>query len=350
MLRRALGVWVTAAWLGCGLGCGQPDPSPCGDCTLRQAAELADVRVGVAAAPGDAEWNAVILREFDALSPESELVWDRLHPEPEEWVFEPADEVLAFADDNALFTTASHFVWDQSSGVSGTPPWVEEITDPDELEATMRAHLEAVTERYGDRIDRWIVVNEPLEYFGPDLYANHFHQVLGPEYIATALRMAREIAPGSERWLNEIFTESNPDKCAALIALARDLLEQGAPLDGVGLQGHLFPNAPDFELVEQTLRSLADLGLSVAITELDAPVNRGPDSRFELHAERMAAMVRACLAVPACDSVTVWGLHDGVSWLNGLLGPGKIPLLFDESLEPKESYFRVRDALLEGRP
>jgi GH35 family endo-1,4-beta-xylanase len=48
--------------------------------------------------------------------------------------------------------------------------------------------------------------------------------------------------------------------------------------------------------------------------------------------------------------VTVWGLHDGVSWLNWLLEPGLAPLLFDEDPQPKPSYFAVRDALATGRP
>jgi endo-1,4-beta-xylanase len=64
----------------------------------------------------------------------------------------------------------------------------------------------------------------------------------------------------------------------------------------------------------------------------------------------MAGMVRACLAVPACDSVTFWGLNDEVSWLNWFLAPNLDPLLFDASLRPKPAYFAVRDVLLEGRP
>jgi hypothetical protein len=64
----------------------------------------------------------------------------------------------------------------------------------------------------------------------------------------------------------------------------------------------------------------------------------------------MAGMVEACLGVAVCNSVTWWGLHDGISWLNWLLGPDLVPLLFDSSLAPKPAYFAVRDAFERGRP
>ena len=330
-----------------------PTALPCiasGSCTLREAAEAAQVRVGVAAAPRDEVWNRLISGEFSALSPEGELVWRVIHPGPGEWDFEAADRTLAFAEEQALFTTVSHFVWDQATDISGTPEWVKTIQDPDELRRVMRDHLSTITARYGAEIDRWIVVNEPLEYSGPTLHRNHFFSVLGPDYISQAFRIAEEAAPDSELWLNEIFTESYPAKASALVDLAANLVATGVPIDGVGLQGHLFPLDPDYTLVQDTMQRLGSLGLKVAITEMDAPVGSDLPNRFEVQAQRMARMVQACLAVPACDSVTFWGLDDEVSWLNWFLAPNLDPLLFDASLQPKPAYFAVRDALLVGRP
>jgi len=364
VLKRQWGlpVIVASLLLACSQGGGSqgmdptvvPTPTalPCiasGSCTLREAAEAAQLRVGVAAAPRDEEWNRLISEEFNALSPEGELVWKVIHPGPEEWRFEGADRTLGFTEEQGLFTTVSHFVWDQATNISGTPGWVKTIRDPDELRRVMRDHLAAITARYGGKIDRWIVVNEPLEYSGTTLYRNHFYNVLGPDYISETFRIAEEAAPDSELWLNEIFTENNPAKAKALVGLAADLVATGVPIDGVGLQGHLFAGDPDYDLVQDTMQRLGDLGLKVAITEMDAPVEADLPSRFEVQAQRMAGMVRACLAVPACDSVTFWGLDDEVSWLNSFLAPNLDPLLFDASLQPKPAYFAVRDVLLGGR-
>ena len=214
----------------------------------------------------------------------------------------------------------------------------------------MRDHLTAVTARYGRKINRWIVVNEPLEYSGTGLYRNHFYDVLGPDYISETFRIAEEAAPDSELWLNEILTENNPAKASALVDLAAGLVAKGVPIDGVGLQGHLFTGDPDYQLVQDTMQRIGDLGLKVAITEMDAPVGGDLPNRFEVQAQRMAGMVQACAAVPPCDSVTFWGLDDEVSWLNWFLAPNLDPLLFDASLKPKPAYFAVRDALLRAAP
>lgn len=311
---------------------------------------MAGVRIGVAAAPKpDPGWNELIVQEFDALSPEGELVWKSIHPERDHWNFEPADTVLEFAEEQGFPTTVSHFVWDQATKVTGTPAWVRAIDDPTELRKVLHEHMATVTERYGAKIRRWIAVNEPLQYQGKaELYPNHFYRVLGSDYIAEVFQIAHDESPDTELWLNEIFTEANPAKCDKLVEVVADLVARKVPIDGVGIQGHLFPLPPDFELVQKTMQRIADLGLDVAITELDAPVDAGLADKEEVSADRMAGIVHACLAVPRCNSITVWGLTDEVSWINWLLKPDMSPLLFDGKLRKKPAYFTVRDALVEG--
>jgi len=348
-------LWPWMAALALLIACEEVDEEPCpactdGDCTLQQAAACAGVHIGVAAGPtGDVDREQLIAAEFDALSTENELLWPAIHPEPDVWIVPPADEVLDFAEANGQLTTATHFVWDQVMEF-GSPGWIGEIDDPDQLRAAMRDHLATLNDRYGGQIDRWIVVNEPLVYFQTGLNQNHFHQVLGPQYIDEAFAIAAEEAPGAERWINEIFLESDAERADAYVQLVAELVDRGVPVDGAGVQGHLFPGEPDFALLEDTLQRLADLELAVAITELDAPVENDSDAQLEVNAQRMARAVEACLAVQACDTITVWGLDDEQSWLNWMLGPGTAPLLFDGDLQPKPSYYAVRDALIAGRP
>ncbi len=358
--RRRASALSTAALVLASAACGDADDAAdvTGDSacctTLAQAAERAGLYIGVASEPTDAmnaQWTALATKEFNAVSPGAAFVWDYMHPARDEWKLEEANAITALSEEYEMPITASHFVWDQATEVTGTPDWVKEIDDPDELRATLREHMIYVQERFGSKIQRWIVVNEPLSYFGkPKLHENHFHKVLGEDYIEEIFAIAKETAPDSELWLNEIFTEGNAEKSEGLVAFAAELLEKGVPMDGVGIQGHLFPTEPDFDVLEATLRGIGDLGLKTAITELDAPVALDLPDRPQLQAERMASAVRACLAVPACDAVTVWGLSDDRSWLNWLLEPGLEPLLFDAEMQPKPSYFAVLDALIEGRP
>ena len=307
--------------------------------------------MGVAAAPGDARREQLVIREFNAITNENEFIWKVIHPARDTWDFTRADKFIAFAEQHNLRTTITHFVWDQKDPWSQPPQWVHDINDPDELKSVMRQHIRTITQRYGNKIKRWITVNEPFNYLESSaLYENHFYKVLGQSYIKEVFLIANEEAPESELWLNEIFTETNPDKSKALVQLATELVSDGVPIDGVGLQGHLFSGDPDIPLMEDTMHRLGALGLKVAITELDAPIGIGLHDRLNIQAKRMASMVLVCLAVPECESITWWGVDDSISWIDWILGPGLSPLLFDEFLRPKPAYFAVREALRNGRP
>lgn len=136
--------------------------------------------------------------------------------------------------------------------------------------------------------------------------------------------------------------------------MRRALVDERVPIDGVGIQGHLFkplvPVAPDVTLVRETMEALAALGLEVAFTEVDAPVLPDTSDQLGEQARRTRALVEACLAVPRCRSITFWNLHDGASWLNGLFGRSDLaPTLFDAALEPKPAYFAVQEAFTEAR-
>src|SRR5690606_7619570 len=43
------------------------------------------------------------------------------------------------------------------------------------------------------------------------------------------------------------------------------------------------------------------------------------------------------------DRITLWGVSDDATWLNGFPIPGRTshPLLFDRNKQPKDAYFRV---------
>jgi endo-1,4-beta-xylanase len=67
------------------------------------------------------------------------------------------------------------------------------------------------------------------------------------------------------------------NKSLALLELSKSLLAQGHPLDGIGFESHFVAGTTPKDL-SASMKQFTDLGLDVAITELDirAPVdNRG---------------------------------------------------------------------------
>jgi endo-1,4-beta-xylanase len=175
--------------------------------------------------------------------------------------------------------------------------------------------------------------------------------VLGPDYIAELFEIVADEAPRSTRlFVNENFVEYFPAKADALVELMTDLVDRGASVDAVGLQTHLLLGEPDWDLLQRTMERLAALGVQVMVTEVDVPITADVPDRAQVQAARYRKVVETCLAVRACDTINVWGVDDGHTWLDGLLGPGTDPLLFDRAFQPKPAYFEVRDTLKAGRP
>ena len=315
---------------------------------LRELADAVQLRIGATLEPrqiDDVAYASTLAREFNALTAENAMKWYTIQPTRGVFDFGGADAVLAFAETNGMEVRGHTLLWAQDAF---TPGWVKAITDPDEMREVVRDHIRTVLGRYRGRIHRWDVVNEPLDAFGLQPSDSVFRRVLGPGWIAEVYRMAHEVDPTVELWLNEYGTDLLPIKHDALLALLRQLLADGVPLHGVGLQTHLqWAIAPDRFVFEAHLRDYAALGLEVAITELDIRVFPFIPGHLERQAEAYRTVITACLAVEACNEVTLWGVTDRDSWLdavNPLPRPSR-PLLFDDTFAPKPAYRAVAETL-----
>ena len=311
------------------------------DCPLRTVADGAGVLIGTAVQPdlltSEPAYAETVATEFNSVTPENALKWNAVHPEPDTWTFEEADAIVDFAAEHDVAVKGHNLVWAQEL-VDSTPDWVEEIDDPDELRSVLEEHITTVMTHF-DTVDRWDVVNEPLETAGVELYENHFARVLGPGYVADAFEIARAADPDASLFLNENIVEYSPDKRAALVDLVTELLDDGVPVDGVGLQMHLVNGAPEPGVVTELVETFTDLGLEVAITELDVPVS---DDDVQSQAATYEQVVGECIEA-GCRDITLWGFTDKHTWIDSFLAPGLQPLIFDEDYSPKPAY----DALQE---
>ena len=93
----------------------------------------------------------------------------------------------------------------------------------------------------------------------------------------------------------------------------------------------------------RTIRGFTDLGVKVAITEMDVKLDSPgtPAHRLERQRRVYRASARACRKNPRCTSFSTWGVSDGVSWL----GPAAAGLLFDRRFRHKPAYNAVSGSL-----
>jgi endo-1,4-beta-xylanase len=193
-------------------------------------------------------------------------------------------------------------------------------------------------------------VNEAL--WDGNFVENFWYQNIGPEYIEIALRAAGEADPDAVLILNFDRNEEINRQSDGIYNLIADLKLRGVPVDGVGMEMHLFAtDPPDKESVVANMRRFGELGVKVYITELDVNlygVEGTPEEKMTVQARIYRDMLEACLESGACESYTMWGFMLPYSWLLGpdyAYGPAETYLLFDEDGNPNESYFAIRDAL-----
>jgi endo-1,4-beta-xylanase len=307
------------------------------------------VRIGAAARSGeiasDPNYGPVLAAQFNSLTAENAMKWGSLHPAPGVYDFSNADALVAFAEAHDMAVRGHTLVWAQQL-VDSTPDYVKAMTDPNVLRAELADHIQTVAGHFKGQVDSWDVVNEPLELLGGELYQNIFYQLLGPGYIAEAFHLAHAADPNALLFLNEIVSTPGV-KLDGLVALVTDLLAQGVPIHGVGIQGHFFSN-PNPQALQTVIQTFADMGLVVEPTEVDIVlVGDGTyEEKLDAQGQSYFEVLAACMAVPACPRVTLWGFTDRYTWIDSFFGPGFDPLPFDEDYARKPAFYGVRNGLL----
>ena len=113
----------------------------------------------------------------------------------------------------------------------------------------------------------------------------------------------KRIQPHHDHSINDYSIEGINSKSDTLLNVVKGYQKDGVPVDGIGFQAHFFVGGvPD--TLQQNLQRFADLGLDVAITELDINL-RGPATPelLEQQAKDCWTVVNACVQVKRCVSV-----------------------------------------------
>ena len=236
------------------------------------------------------------------------------------------------------------------------PPATKEV-----ILERLKSHIMTVVGRYKGKILGWDVFNESIADGGDGKTENlrtfSWYQYVGPEVLTLAFKWAHEADPKAELYYNDYNIEQgaveNKGKHASSMLLLKRLIAEGAPITGVGIQGHwhLDTNLDD---VEKAIENYASLGLKVSITELDVTatgsnsgafgVSQGnrtiPAENYQKQAEVYKKLFEILMRhADVVDRVTFWGLSDTRSWRRG-----QDALLFDGQLNPKPAFKAVIDA------
>ena len=325
------------------------------------------------AAGGDPQATAIVTRQFNQVTPENDLKWERVHPEPNHFDFEPADRYVEFGRKNGMFVVGHVLLWHQQ-----TPAWVfagegGRKLDRETALARLKTHIDAVAGRYKGRIGGWDVVNEALEEDG-SLRKTPWLEAIGEDYIAKAFEYAHAADPQAELYYND-YNLWKPAKRDAAVKLVQGLKAKGLRVDAIGEQGHWGIDEPPLEAIDACLGAIRAAGITAVVTELDMDVlprdpemwgadlskkakikaatniypNGLPPEMQQKLAQRYAD-VFALFLKHRVGRVTFWGVTDASTWLHNFPIPGRVnyPLLWDKDGQEKPALGAVAEVLRKG--
>jgi endo-1,4-beta-xylanase len=312
------------------------------DTPLRDLAETKGKVMGTAVTGSKltGTYGEIAGREFNWLTPGNAMKWGSVEPSRGSYDWAEADQIVNFAEAHGQQVRGHTLLWHQQN-----PGWLTNGSwTRDQLSAVVQDHIATEVGRYKGRLAAWDVVNEPFNEDGtyrPTL----FHNTLGQDYIAQALTWARAADPGAKLYINDYNVEGVNAKSTALYNLVKSLKERGVPIDGVGLQAHLIVGQVP-STMQQNIQRFADLGVDVAITELDIRMQLpATQAKLTQQAADYKAVVNACLAVARCSGVTVWGFTDSDSWIPDTFPGQGAATPYDENYQPKPAYHAIAEAL-----
>jgi GH35 family endo-1,4-beta-xylanase len=244
---------------------------------------------------------------FNAASPENDLKWPVWNGEWEG----PYDRAQSLAALRWLREQGFHvrghvLVW---PGWKNLPKSIDALKSGKKNQAKIpplvRQHIADITGATREFVQEWDVLNEP--YDNRDLMA-----LFGADIMVDWFKAAQAGAPGVPLYLNDYSNHDLVDDkahCLDFFKVAKFLQSKGAPLGGLGLQGHISAQPTPPERVLAALEVYAEFKLPIRFTEFDIDTNDE-----QLQADYTRDFLILAYSHPSVVGVQHWGFWAKAHW------------------------------------
>ena len=234
------------------------------------------------------------------------------------------------------------------------PKWLPK-QDADAMWRLYEKRFSEIAERYAGKLYEFEVTNEML--LAPGWISSNLCTVLS-EKRDTGLRMwqmARRYFQNEKLVINEAYSLPEIGKLgykAQYFMMLENLLMQGASIDKIGVQNHIFcgSRAPQEETLPFHVRFfdpllnikgldvLNELGKPLEITEVTIPTfGEGEDAEL-LQADLLRELYTMWFATPRMETIVYWNTAEGTAWVNPVSGSNENNVrggLFHNDMTPK---------------
>jgi len=259
--------------------------------------------------PGSLAWDrATMYRYYNAAVSGNAFKWSGIEAQRGVLTYGGFDEMLQWCERVGWHLKGHTLLWNGHEGnYHEVPQWVQELPTAEEAKEACKNRIIRDMTRYKGRVFEYDVMNEPSHTF-------FLTNKIGDSINWLCFKWARQADSTAELFVND-YNLIEWDEYQPFINLVRTMLDNGAPIDGIGLQGH-FGGTINTNDVKRRLDALATLGLPMRITEFDMDVTAQKVTPIN-QAMYYARMLRIAFSYPKITGFYFWGLIDGKVWRAG---------------------------------
>ncbi len=258
-------------------------------------------------------YREVFLENFNSAVTENALKWLSMEPQRGKVDYATVDAMLRWTDEHRIPLRGHNVFWGIDQFVQ---PWVKAMNN-EELRATLEARARDVASRYRGRFAEYDLNNEMI-------HGNFYAERLGPRITKEMTEWMHAEDPEAKLYLND-YDILTGNRLADYVQQIRELLAQGVPIAGIGVQGHLHGDSFDRDALRNALDVLAQFKLPIRVTEFNLPGQRSKfyereemvitDEEEQAKARDIVDYYRICFEHPAVDGILMWGFWEGANWI-----------------------------------
>jgi len=265
--------------------------------TLKQQSR--DFPIGMAlgfdAFDTEPNYREYVIGRFNWIVHENEAKWYSNEWARDEVTYHKGDAILNFAVANGIEMRGHNIFW---APEEWQPSWVPGLSD-EELAIETNDRLESVVAHFKGSFRHWDVNNEML-------HGSFFQDRLGADIRKWMFERTREIDPDVKLFVND-YNIISSGEADSYVRQIQGFLDQGFPIDGIGVQGHFTHVDPWVVLTR--LDKVAQFDLPVWVTEFDV-VQVDPNDR----ADELETFFRTAYSHPSVEGILMWGFWAGSHW------------------------------------
>ncbi|RLD24298.1 MAG: glycoside hydrolase [Bacteroidetes bacterium] len=253
------------------------------------------------------------LENFNSAVTENAVKWGSMERRRGVIDYKTADNILDWTEENNLPCRGHNLYWGINKFVQS---WVKQLNKEELREAVKERGIKTAN-HYKGRFAEYDLNNEMI-------HGNYYAQMLGDGITREMADWVLEGDINAKLWVNDydILTGERLDD---YIQHIKELLKQGVPVAGIGVQGHLHEESFSRTSLKECLDSLRQFGLPIRITEFNIPGQRSKyyrDKSIKMteaeemqKAKDLTDYYRICFAHPSVEGILMWGFWEGANWI-----------------------------------